>query len=61
MNGVTFLDSQEREIPHDHPGIALAAHVTLLFRDQKNGDKSARRSQKRTEDLYFARSGELHP
>jgi hypothetical protein len=50
MNGVTFLDSQKREIAHDHPGIALAAHVTLLFQDQKNRDKNARRSQKRTAD-----------
>jgi hypothetical protein len=50
MNGVTFLDSNKREIPHDHPGIALAAHVTLLFADQKNRDKNARRSQKRTDD-----------
>jgi hypothetical protein len=51
MNGVTFLDSNKREIPqHDHPGIALAADVTLLFADQKNRDKNARRSQKRTDD-----------
>ena len=50
MDGVIFLDDRKREIPHDHPGIALAAHVTLRFADQKNRDKNARRTQKRTED-----------
>ena len=48
MNGVTFLDINKQEIPHSHPGIALAVHVTILFADQKNRDKNARRSQKRT-------------
>jgi hypothetical protein len=50
MIGVIFLDSDKREIPQNHPGISLAAHVTLLFADQKNRDKNARRTQKRTDD-----------
>ena len=50
MVGVIFLDNNKREIPHDHPGLSMAAHVTLLFADQKNGDKNARRTQKRTDD-----------
>jgi hypothetical protein len=50
MNGVTFLDNGKWEIPQDHPGIALAVHVTLLFADQKNRDKNARCTQKCTDD-----------
>jgi hypothetical protein len=50
MVGVIFLDDDHREIPQDHPGIALAVYVTLLFADQKNRDKNARRTQKRTDD-----------
>jgi hypothetical protein len=50
MNGATFLDSNKRETPHDHPGLALSAHVTHTFEDQKNRDKKDRRSQKRTDD-----------
>ena len=50
MNGVTFLDINKQEIPHSHPGISLAVHVTLLFANKKNRDKNARRSQKRTND-----------
>ena len=37
----------------DHPGLSLAAYVTLLFADQKNRDKNARRTQKRTHDLVL--------
>jgi hypothetical protein len=47
---VTFLDSKKREMPHDLPGLALAACVTLIFEDQKNREKNDKRSQKRTED-----------
>jgi hypothetical protein len=50
MNGVTFLDSNTRETPHDHPGLALSAHVILTFEEQKNREKNDRRSQKRTDD-----------
>ena len=50
MRGVTFLDVNKREIPQSHPGLAFAVYVTLLFADQKNGDKNARRTQKRTDD-----------
>jgi hypothetical protein len=50
MLGVVFLDKDHRETPQDHPGISLAAYVTLLFADQKNRDKNARRTQKRTDD-----------
>jgi hypothetical protein len=50
MIGVIFLDKGKREIPQEHPGIALAAHVTLLFADQKDRHKKARRTQKRTDD-----------
>jgi hypothetical protein len=50
MTGVIFLDKDKREIPQDHPGIALAVYVTLLFADQKNRHKNARRTQKRTDD-----------
>ncbi len=42
--GVVFLDRDHREIPQDHPGIALAVCVVLLFADQKNRDKNARRA-----------------
>jgi hypothetical protein len=48
MDGITFLDPDKREIPQDHPGLEMAAHVTFIFVDQKNKDKNARRSQKRT-------------
>jgi hypothetical protein len=48
MDGITFLDPDKREIPQDHPGLEMAAHVTFLFVDQKNKDKNARCSQKRT-------------
>jgi hypothetical protein len=48
--GVVFLDRDHREIPQDHPGVALAVCVALLFADQKNRDKNARRTQKRTDD-----------
>ena len=51
MLGVlTFLDDSKREIPQDHPGLAFAVYVTFLFADQKNGDKNARRAQKRTDN-----------
>jgi hypothetical protein len=50
MEGMIFLDSEKREIPQDHPGLEMACHVTYLFVDQKNKDKNARRSQKRTGD-----------
>jgi hypothetical protein len=50
MNGVTFLHSNERETPHDHPGLPLSAHDTLTFEDQMNREKSDRGSQKRTDD-----------
>jgi hypothetical protein len=50
MVGVIFLDRDHREILQDHPGVALAACVTLLFADQKNRDKNAWRTQKRTND-----------
>ena len=50
MRGVKFLDASKREIPQNHPGLAFAVYVTLLFADQKNGDKNARRTQKRTDD-----------
>jgi hypothetical protein len=50
MLGVVFLDKDHRETPQDHPGISLAACVTLLFAGQKNRDKNARRTQKRTND-----------
>jgi hypothetical protein len=50
MSGVVFLDSKKREIPQSHPGLALAAHVTLTFEDQKNRTKNDKRSQKRTDD-----------
>jgi hypothetical protein len=50
MAGVTFLDKEKRIIPHDHPGLAMAAHVTYLFVDQKNKDKNCRRTQGRTDD-----------
>jgi hypothetical protein len=50
MSGVTFLDKDKREIPHGHPGLEMAAHVTYLFVDQKNKDKNCRRSQGRTKD-----------
>ena len=50
MDGITFLDKEKQEIAHDHPGLAMAEHVTYLFVDQKNKDKNARRSQKRTAD-----------
>jgi hypothetical protein len=49
--GVVFLDKDHRETPQDHPGMSLAACVTLLFADQKKHDKNARgRTQKRTND-----------
>ena len=50
MVGAIFLDNNKREIPQDHPSLAMAAHVTLFFADQKNGVKKARRTQKRTDD-----------
>ena len=50
MLGLTFLDNNKLEIPQDHPGLALAVYVTFLFADQKNGDKNARRAQKRTDN-----------
>ena len=50
MRGVTFLDINKREIPQSHLGLAFAVYITLLFADQKNGDKNARRTQKRTND-----------
>ena len=50
MLGVTFLDREKREIPHDHPGLTLAVFVTFLFADQKNGEKNDRRTQERTDD-----------
>jgi hypothetical protein len=53
MLGVVFLDKDHREIPQDHPGISHAAYVTLLFADQKNRDKNARRTQKRTGDTVL--------
>ena len=40
MCGLTSLDSNKREIPQDHPGLALVVYVTFLFADQKNGDKN---------------------
>ena len=48
MLGLTFLDNNKLEIPQDHPGLALAVYVTFLFADQKNRDKNARQTQKRT-------------
>jgi hypothetical protein len=49
--GVIFLlDKDHRETPQDHPGISLAAWVTLLFANQKNRNKNPRRTQKRTGD-----------
>jgi hypothetical protein len=50
MIGLIFLDKDKREIPQEHPGIALAGHGTLPFADQKNRHKNARRTQKRTDD-----------
>jgi hypothetical protein len=50
MLGVLFLDKDHRETPQDHPGISLAVCVTLLFADQKNRDKDARRTQRLTDD-----------
>jgi hypothetical protein len=50
MAGVTFLDSDKRETPQDHPGLALAVCVTFLFAVQKNREKNDRRTQKRTDD-----------
>jgi hypothetical protein len=61
MNGVTFLDSNKREIPHDHPGLALSAHVTLTFEDQKNREKNDRRSQNEPMTQLFALCAELSP
>ena len=50
VHSAAFPDNNKRDIPQDHPGIALAAHVTLLFVDQMSRDKSAWRTQKRTDD-----------
>jgi hypothetical protein len=50
MAGVTFLDRDKRETPHEHPGLSLAVCVTFLFADQKNREKNDRRTQKRTDD-----------
>jgi hypothetical protein len=50
MAGVTFLDRDKREMPHEHPGLTLAVCVTFLFADQKNQEKNDRRAQKRTDD-----------
>jgi hypothetical protein len=48
--GVTFLDRDKRETPHEHPGLSLAVCVKFLFADQKNREKNDWRSQKRTDD-----------
>ena len=50
MRGVTFLNVNKMQILQSHLGLAFAVYVTLLFVDQKNGDKNARRTHKRTDD-----------
>ena len=57
MRGMTFLDNNnnnnnnnKREIPQNHPGLTLAVYFTFLSATQKNGDKNARQTQKRTDD-----------
>jgi hypothetical protein len=50
MLDIVFLDKDHRETPQDHPGISLAIYVTLLLSHQKNRDKGARPTQRRTDD-----------
>jgi hypothetical protein len=50
MAGVTILDRDKRETPHEHPCLSLAVYVTFLFADQKNREKNDRRTQKSTGD-----------
>jgi hypothetical protein len=49
-NTTTPQPGLTKTVPQDHPGISQAVYVTLRFADQKNRDKDARRTQRRTDD-----------
>lgn len=50
LKDVTFRDEMRRIIPHDSNRLTeQAIRVTICFRNQKNGEKDEKRSQKRIE------------
>jgi len=57
MVGAIFLNNNKREIPHDHPGLSMAAHVTLLMMETRVLDE--RRNGPATQS--FAQCKGQHP
>jgi hypothetical protein len=49
LRGIIFRDRRRRIIAHSDPVLLSAKFVTLIFEDQKNGDKQDARSQRRTD------------
>jgi hypothetical protein len=50
VNDVSFYDNKKKLVPHDHPDLAQAEYVSCNFKDQKNGEKQIRRTQRRNND-----------
>ena len=52
LRDVTFRDDKRRVVPHNDPRLSESAtRVTICFRDQKNGEKNERRTQKATNEV----------
>jgi hypothetical protein len=48
LGGILFRDRRRRIIDHADPSLPSAEYVTLIFENQKNGDKIDARTQRRT-------------